>query len=121
MEFPQHWYRGHQEDDAKEQEEEPFIDPAGNDRTAHRAAGGPELEQHADSDVGQVVAHIGCRGAARRGDDGDDAGADCRVNVEAEAKGKQRDDKDSTADAHKRTENPGTDRGKEDDNNEDAD
>ena len=48
------------------------------------AEGGGDLKEHADADVGETLAHIGCRRAGRSGDDGDQRRADGVFDVDAE-------------------------------------
>ena len=78
------------------------ADSPGKQGANNRADGGGDFKKHADADVGEALAHIGCRRARRSGDDRDQRGADGILDVDTQRESERGNHHDSAAKAGER-------------------
>ena len=83
------------------------ADARGKKRADDRADGRGNFEEHADADVGEALAHVGCRRTGRRGDDGDERCADGVFDVDAERQRERRNHDHAAAKTGERAEKSG--------------
>src|SRR5207248_4648686 len=103
----QHGHRGVAEHRTEEDVEPARVDEPREIRAGDGPRGRAELEEHGHADVRQALLHVRGRGAARRGDDGDDGGADGQADVDVEEEGEDGDDDQAAAEAEQRAEKAG--------------
>ena len=100
--FEQRLIRGLNQDQAEDNGQSMRADAPHKNGAGHCAQRGGDLKKHADADVGKTLAHIGCRGARRCGDDGNQRSADRIFHVDAEGQGKRGHHDHSAAEAGER-------------------
>src|ERR1700733_15228770 len=81
--------------------------------TDYRAERGRDFEEHADADVRESLADVGCGGAGGGRDDGYQRGADGIAQIDVEEQRQDRNDDNAAAEAGERAEQAGDDRGAE--------
>ena len=98
---------GEDEHRAEDDGQHGVVEIDGHGGAGHRAEGGGDLEEHAQTDVGDTLFDVGRTRTAGGGDRGHESGADGIVEVDPETEGEQRDDDHSAAQTGERAEQAG--------------